>query len=50
VIRKAARDVGVADDVLAAVEARFIAASRAGHGADDMGAVYTAFLPPAAPA
>ena len=48
-IRTAARDVGVADDVLAAVEARFIAASRAGHGADDRGAVYTAFLPPAAP-
>ena len=47
-IRTAARDAGVADDVLAAVEARFTAASRAGHGAEDMGAVYTAFLPPAA--
>ena len=49
-IRTAARDVGVAGDVLAAVEARFTAASRAGHGAEDMAAVYTAFLPPAAPA
>ncbi len=48
-IRTAARDAGVADDVLAAVEARFTEASRAGHGSDDMGAVYTAFLPPAAP-
>ncbi len=45
-IRSAAQDVGVSDDVLAAVEAMFAAASRAGHGSDDMGAVYTAFLPP----
>ena len=45
-IRAAAQDVGVSDDVLAAVQARFAAASKAGHGSDDMGAVYTAFLPP----
>jgi 3-hydroxyisobutyrate dehydrogenase len=45
-IRAAAQDVGVCDDILAAVEARFAAASKAGHGSDDMGAVYTAFLPP----
>jgi 3-hydroxyisobutyrate dehydrogenase len=48
-IRAAAQDVGVVDDVLAAVEARYLAAGRAGHGADDMSAVYTAFLPPDAP-
>ena len=44
-IRAAAQDFGVADGVLAAVEAKFSAASKAGHGSDDMGAVYTAFLP-----
>ncbi len=44
-IRAAARDVGVPDDVLAAVQAKFSTASAAGHGAEDMSAVYTAFLP-----
>lgn len=44
-IREAARDVGVSDDLLAAVQDKFTAASEAGHGSDDMGAVYTAFLP-----
>lgn len=44
-IRAAAQDVGVADEVLAAVEGRFLAADELGHGSDDMASVYTAFLP-----
>lgn len=45
VIRAAALQAGVSDGVLAAVEAKFSEASRAGFGAQDMAAVYTAFLP-----
>jgi 3-hydroxyisobutyrate dehydrogenase len=44
-IRAAAQRAGMADDLLAAVEARFVAASELGHGSDDMAAVYTTFLP-----
>jgi 3-hydroxyisobutyrate dehydrogenase len=44
-IRTAAEEAGVADDVLAAVEGRFLTASELGHRSDDMAAVYTAFLP-----
>jgi len=44
-IRTAALGAGVPDDVLAAVQAKYLAAGRAGHGSQDMAAVYTAFLP-----
>ena len=42
-IRAAAQRADVPDDVLRAVEAKYAAAAAAGHGGDDMAAVYTAF-------
>lgn len=44
-ILAAARGVLVADDVLAGLAAAYRRASEAGHGAEDMSAVYTAFRP-----
>lgn len=44
-IRSAALRAGVSEDVIGAIQGRYQAASRAGHGDDDMAAVYTAFLP-----
>ena len=44
-IRTAARDAGVADGVLDAVERAFRRAGDAGYGAQDMAAVITAFRP-----
>lgn len=44
-ILAAARGVQVADDVLAGLAATYRRASGAGHGAEDMSAVYTAFVP-----
>lgn len=44
-ILAAARGAQVADDVLAGLAATYRRASEAGHGADDMAAVYTAFVP-----
>ncbi len=44
-IRAAAQGAGVPDDVLREVEARYAAAADAGHGFDDMAAVYVAFAP-----
>jgi len=42
-IRAAAVRAGVPDEVLAAVQEKFAESVRAGHGADDMAAVFTAF-------
>ena len=42
-IREAARAAGVPDEILAAVQDKFENSQRAGHGADDMAAVFTAF-------
>jgi len=44
-IRAAARGAGVADDVLAGLEAVYRRAVEAGHGEQDMAAVYLAFPP-----
>ena len=44
-ILAAAREVGVTDDVLAGLRAVYRRASDAGHGGEDMAAVYTAFPP-----
>ena len=45
-IRSAAVRAGVSEDVIGAIQAKYDSARRAGHGADDMAAIYTAFLPP----
>jgi len=45
-IRSAARSVSVADDVLAGLVAVYARAVAAGHGEEDMAAVYLAFPPP----
>lgn len=42
----AARATGVPDELLAAVHDTFVTASEAGHGAEDIAAVYTAVAPP----
>ncbi len=42
-IRAAAQQVGVPDDVLREIEQKYAAAADAGHGGDDMAAVYVAF-------
>ena len=44
-ILAAAREVGVTDDVLAGLRTVYRRASDAGHGGEDMAAVYTAFPP-----
>ena len=44
-IRAAARSVSVADDVLTALAATYRRAADAGHGEEDMGAVYYGFPP-----
>jgi 3-hydroxyisobutyrate dehydrogenase len=44
-ILAAAREVGVTDDVLAGLRTVYRSASEAGHGGEDMAAVYTAFPP-----
>lgn len=44
-ILAAARDVGVTDDVLVGLRTVYGRASAAGHGGEDMAAVYTAFPP-----
>jgi 3-hydroxyisobutyrate dehydrogenase len=44
-ILAAARDVGVTDDLLAGLRTVYRRASDAGHGGEDMAAVYTAFPP-----
>jgi 3-hydroxyisobutyrate dehydrogenase len=44
-IRAAARSVSVADDVLAGLVATYGRAVEAGHGDEDMAAVYLAFPP-----
>ncbi|WP_286279427.1 hypothetical protein [Naasia aerilata] len=44
-IAKAAEGAGVATGVVEAVLAAYREASAAGHGKDDMAAVYTAFAP-----
>jgi 3-hydroxyisobutyrate dehydrogenase len=43
-IRAAAAGAGVPDHILAAVQDTFAESARAGHGADDMAAVFTTFL------
>jgi 3-hydroxyisobutyrate dehydrogenase len=42
-IREAAQRAGLPDEILTAVQDKFDEAGRAGHGADDMAAVFTAF-------
>jgi 3-hydroxyisobutyrate dehydrogenase len=44
-IRSAAVRAGVSEDVIGAIQAKYDAARRAGHGDDDMAAIYKAFLP-----
>ncbi len=44
-IRAAARQAQVPDEVLREIEAKYAAAAHNGHGADDMAAVYLAFAP-----
>jgi 3-hydroxyisobutyrate dehydrogenase len=44
-IRSAAVRAGVSEDVIGAIQAKYDSARRAGHGDDDMAAIYTAFLP-----
>jgi 3-hydroxyisobutyrate dehydrogenase len=45
-IRAATAETGVPDHILAAVQDKFAESARAGHGADDMAAVFTTFVRP----